>query len=416
MSVEVITFGCRLNQNEGAEVKKQAEKAGLHDVVILNSCAVTSESERQLRQTIRKLHKKDPSKKIIVTGCAAQINPELYSQMPEVNKVIGNIEKMKSETYGDFFTNQTEKILVNDIMSVRETAHYLPNIIQERVRGFLQIQNGCNHRCTFCIIPYGRGNSRSVPIGEIVANTKELVLTGFKEIVLTGVDITDYGLDLPGKPTLTEMLKRLLKNVPDLKRLRLSSIDVAELGDDFIELFATEQRIMPHLHLSFQSGDNMILKRMKRRHSREDIIKFCKRVQELRPDTAFGADIIAGFPTETQEMFENTLNLLKKLKISYLHVFPYSERYGTPAAKMPQVPKDIRKQRANIIRSLGQEILANANAEKVGKVFEVLVEGDGKTGRAQDFSLVRMTNVAKMGEIISCTIIGTNVTHLIATR
>ena len=412
MSVEIITFGCRLNQNEGAEVKKQAEEAGLKGVVILNSCAVTSEAERQLRQAIRRLHKQDPAKKIIVTGCAAQVNPERYSQMPEVDKVIGNIEKMKAETYGGF-ANQGEKILVNNIMSVQETVHYIPDIIQERVRAFLQIQNGCNHRCTFCIIPYGRGNSRSVPIGEIVANTKELVLKGFKEVILTGIDITDYGLGLPGNPTLTEMLKRLLKNVPELKRLRLSSIDVAELGDDFIELFVNEQKIMPYLHLSLQSGDNMILKRMKRRHNREDVVVFCQKIKALRPETEFGADIIAGFPTETHEMFENTLNLLKQLKISYLHVFPYSERYGTPAARMPQIPKNIRKERASMIRALGQEILTQSNAKKIGKVFEVLIEGDGKTGRAGDFSLVHMKNAVTVGEVVSCTITNSGGSYLI---
>ncbi|CAG7593546.1 MAG: tRNA (N(6)-L-threonylcarbamoyladenosine(37)-C(2))-methylthiotransferase MtaB [Candidatus Midichloria sp.] len=417
MTVEVITFGCRLNQNEGVEVKKRAEEAGLKNVIILNSCSVTSEAERQLRQSIRKLHRKEPNKKIIVTGCAAQVNPVLYSAMPEVDKVIGNIEKMQPQTYESLLYNNSEKILVNDIMSVRETAHYIPDIIEERVRAFLQIQNGCNHSCTFCIIPYGRGNSRSVPLGEIVANAQNLVDRGFKEIVLTGVDITDYGLDLPGQPSLTEIIKRLLNNVSNLPRLRLSSIDVAELKSDFIDLFAHEKRIMPHLHLSLQSGDNMILKRMKRRHSREDIIRFCSKVRSLRPETEFGADIIAGFPTETQDMFQNTVNLLREIGISYLHVFPYSERHGTPAARMPQVPKNIRKERAAIIRQVGAEILRQSNANKIGKTFKVLVESDGATGRAEDFSLVKIASKGRAtGEIATCLIKGIEDEHLIGAR
>lgn len=389
----------------------------MQDVIILNSCSVTSEAERQLRQTIRKLHKKEPNKKIIVTGCAAQINHNLYSTMPEVDKVVGNIEKMQLKTYKSFAHDDNEKILVNDIMSIRETAHYIPDVIEERVRAFLQVQNGCNHRCTFCIIPYGRGNSRSVPLGEIVANAKDLVSRGFKEVVLTGVDITDYGLDLPGQPSLTEMIKRLLNNVQNLPRLRLSSIDVAELKSDFIELFASEKRIMPHLHLSLQSGDNMILKRMKRRHSREDIIRFCSQVKFVRPETEFGADIITGFPTETLDMFQNTVNLLREVGISYLHVFPYSERHGTPAEKMPQMLKNIRKERAAIIRQLGSEILQHSNAKKIGKIFRILVEGDGTIGRAEDFSLVKITSSAAVaGEVVSCLIKGVEGEYLVSIR
>jgi len=406
MTAEVITFGCRLNQNEGLEIKKQAERAGLSDVIILNSCAVTSEAERQLRQTIRKIHRNNPNKKIIVTGCAAQINPEHYSAMSEVDKVIGNIEKMKSSSYREIFHDNDEKILVNDIMSVRETAHYLPDVMEEKVRAFLQIQNGCNHRCTFCIIPYGRGNSRSVPLGEIINNINELVNRDFKEIVLTGVDITDYGLDLPGQPSLTEMIRRLFINVPNLQRLRLSSIDVAELKDDFIDLFVKEKRIMPHLHLSLQSGDDMILKRMKRRHTRKDIINFCNKIKELRPETEFGADIIAGFPTETQEMFQNTITLLEEVGIAHLHVFPYSERHGTPAARMPQIQKNIRRERAAIIRELGFKILKQVNFSKIGKILKILIESDG-IGRAEDFSLVKIntTNIQiKVGEILTCVI------------
>jgi threonylcarbamoyladenosine tRNA methylthiotransferase MtaB len=405
MTVEVITFGCRLNQSEGAEIKKLAQASGLNDVIILNSCSVTSEAERQLRQTIRHINKQTPEKKIFVTGCAAQINPTAYSSMPGVDKVIGNIEKMQINTYDKLVIDDNEKILVNDIMSVRETAHYIPDIIDERVRAFLQIQNGCNHRCTFCIIPYGRGNSRSVPLGEIVNNAKNLINRGFKEIVLTGVDITDYGADLPGQPSFTEMLKRILELVPELSRLRLSSIDVAELKEDFIEFFVTEKRLMPHLHLSLQSGNNMILKRMKRRHTREMIYSFCQQVKKLRSETEFGADIIAGFPTETDEMFKDTLDTLNDLNISYLHVFPYSQRTGTPAAKMPQVKKEIRKIRAATARELGKKLIYQSNLNKIGTKINALVEGKG-IARAEDFSLVKISDInIEPGSLIECVVL-----------
>ena len=325
--------------------------------------------------------------------------------MPGVDKVIGNIEKMQINTYDTLVIDDNEKILVNDIMSVRETAHYIPDIIDERVRAFLQIQNGCNHRCTFCIIPYGRGNSRSVPLGEIVNNAKNLINRGFKEIVLTGVDITDYGADLPGQPSFTEMLKRILELVPELSRLRLSSIDVAELKEDFIEFFVTEKRLMPHLHLSLQSGNNMILKRMKRRHTREMIYSFCQQVKKLRSETEFGADIIAGFPTETDEMFKDTLDTLNDLNISYLHVFPYSQRTGTPAAKMPQVKKEIRKIRAATARELGKKLIYQSNLNKIGTKINALVEGKG-IARAEDFSLVKISDInIEPGSLIECVVL-----------
>lgn len=404
MSVKVLTFGCRLNQNEGAEIKKHALDSGLNNVVIFNSCAVTNEAERQLRQSIRKSYKQNPEQKIIVTGCAAQIDPQKYAMMPEVFKVIGNIEKINLSSYG--FLNQLAdtKILVEDIMSVKETTFYTPESIEDRARAFLQIQNGCNHECTFCIIPQGRGKSRSVPLGELVNHAKILVEKGFGELVLTGVDITDYGLDLPSKISFTQMLQRLLYNVPSISRLRISSIDVAELNQDFIDFFAAEKRIMPHLHLSLQSGDNMILKRMKRRHCREDVIRFCKKIIDARPETKIGADIITGFPTETEEMFNNTVDLVNQLSIKYLHVFPYSAKIGTPAAKMPQVKIDIRKARAAILREIGLRHITNDNRTKIGTICSVLLEKNSQ-GRTEDFSLVKVSHTIDdelVGKIVKC--------------
>lgn len=399
MSVEVKTFGCRLNQFESELIKKHAELANLNDVVIINSCAVTSEAERQLKQFIRKLKKEKPNCKVVVSGCAAQINPAKYSSMNEVFKVIGNKEKLELESYKQIsddirFANDSndsafERVVVDDIADLKETAHYMADGFKGRARGFLQVQNGCDHRCTFCIIPYGRGNSRSVPIGEIVQQSRIFLDNGCKELVLTGVDITSYGHDLPGKPTLGEMMKRLLILLPDLKRLRLSSIDVAEIDDDLMDIIVNEKRFMPHLHLSLQSGDNMILKRMKRRHSRENVIDFCNRVRELRSDIVFGADIIAGFPTETEEMFHNTYSLIEDLKIIHLHVFPYSEREGTPASRMPQVKKEIRKERAAKLRELGDKLLSDHYLTLVNKELEVLMETEN-FGRSADFSLVKV--------------------------
>lgn len=389
MTLEIITFGCRLNSYESELIKQSAEKAGLTNTIIFNSCAVTSEAERQLKQAIRKAKRENPDAKLIVTGCAAQINPDKYSKMDEVFKVLGNEEKVKTESYLPSFIDNTEKALVNDIMSIKETAPQLIEGVDGKSRAFIQIQNGCNHRCTFCIIPYGRGNSRSVPIGEIVKQTQMLVDSGFNELVLTGVDMTSYGEDLPASPKLGQMMKRLLSNVPNLKRLRLSSIDVAEIDEDLLDLIANEKRLMPHLHLSLQSGDNMILKRMKRRHNREQIIEFTEKARKLRPDIVFGCDIIAGFPTETEEMFENTRNIITEAGLTYLHIFPYSEREGTPAARMPQVEKPIRKQRAKILRELGDLQLIKHLNSQIGKTVSIISESDG-FGRAEDFSLVKI--------------------------
>lgn len=413
MTLEIVTFGCRLNAYESELIKQSAEKAGLTDTIIFNSCAVTSEAERQLKQAIRKAKREKPDAKLIVTGCAAQINPEKYSKMDEVYKVLGNEEKVKTESYLPSFIENTEKALVNDIMSIKETAPQLIEGVDGRSRAFIQIQNGCNHRCTFCIIPYGRGNSRSVPIGEIVKQTQLLVNSGFNELVLTGVDMTSYGEDLPASPKLGQMMKRLLSNVTGLKRLRLSSIDVAEIDEDLLDLIANEKRLMPHLHLSLQSGDNMILKRMKRRHNREQIIEFTEKARKLRPDIVFGCDIIAGFPTETDEMFENTRNIITEAGLTYLHIFPYSEREGTPAARMPQVEKPIRKQRAKILRELGDKQLRNHLNSQIGKTVSVISESEG-FGRAEDFSLVKIEQELPKSGVLEVKITSSTDKYLVA--
>lgn len=410
MTLKVVTFGCRLNAYESELIKKSASEAGLNNSIIFNSCAVTSEAERQLKQAIRKARRENPDAQIIITGCAAQINPKKYAEMPEVNGVIGNEEKTCSTSY---LKVASEPVLVNDIMSIKETALQLIDGFDDRARAFLQVQNGCNHRCTFCTIPFGRGNSRSVAIGEIVKQSQMLVSKGYKEIVLTGVDITDYGLDLPGTPKLGEMIKRLLTLVPDLPRLRLSSIDVAEIDSALLDLIAHEPRLMPHLHLSLQAGDNLILKRMKRRHSREQVIEFCHKVRKLRSDVVFGADIIAGFPTESDEMFTNTKNIIAEAGLTYLHVFPYSERQDTPAARMPQVEKKIRKERAKILRDYGAQMVAQHYQKQVGKTLEVIVENNN-FARAADYSLVKLDQNAQCGELLLAKIESATDEHLIA--
>ncbi|MDE3061243.1 MAG: tRNA (N(6)-L-threonylcarbamoyladenosine(37)-C(2))-methylthiotransferase MtaB, partial [Pseudomonadota bacterium] len=343
--------------------------------------------------------KEHPGAKIIVTGCSAQVHPDMYTGMSEVDKVIGNQEKLEKSGY-EFALAPTEKALVNDIMSVKETASHLVTSFEGRARAFVQVQNGCDHRCTFCIIPYGRGPSRSVPMGEIVAQVQKLVEAGFKEVVLTGVDISDYGKDLPGAPTLGQMMRRLLHLVPELPRLRLSSIDAVEVDDDLYRLIAEEPRLMPHLHISLQAGDDMVLKRMKRRHLRRDALDFCDKVRALRPDVVFGADIIAGFPTETEEMFANTLNLVEAAGLTYLHVFPYSARPGTPAARMPQVPKEIRKERAARLRAAGDRQLAACMQSQVGKTIEVLVEKE-RQGRSPHFAMVQLDKDCEPGSLVS---------------
>ena len=402
MAVEVVTFGCRLNFYESELIKKSANQAGLQDTIIFNGCAVTNEAERQLKQSIRKAKREKPNSKIVVTGCAAQLNPDKYAAMSQVDNVIGNEHKTVANSYMQL---ETEKIITNDIMSVKETALHLVEGLEGKARAFLQVQNGCNHRCTFCTIPYARGNGRSVPIAQIVKQAQIMLDNGYNEIVLTGVDITDYGSDLPGMPKLGEMIKRLLTLLPDLKRLRLSSIDVAEIDDQLMELIKYEPRLMPHLHLSLQAGDDMILKRMKRRHRREQVREFCKEVRSIRKDIVFGADIIAGFPTETDEMFENTYDLIKDIEIPHLHVFPYSERENTPAARMPQVDKVIRKQRALKLRQLGEELLQKHYQTQLGDVVEGIVEKPG-VARSKDFSLIKFIEDLSIGEVFSFKING----------
>ena len=387
---EIVTFGCRLNTYESEVMKDHAAKAGLDGAIVFNTCAVTNEAVRQARQAIRKARRENPEARIIVTGCAAQVAPEDFSGMSEVDLVIGNDEKMRAESWTPAQALHTnERVRVNDIMSVTETAGHLVQGLEGRARAFVQVQNGCDHRCTFCIIPYGRGNSRSVPAGEIVNQIRLLVENGYREVVLTGVDITSYGADLPGTPSLGNLATRILKLVPELKRLRISSIDSIEADDALMRLIADEERLMPHLHLSLQSGDNMILKRMKRRHLREDSIRFCEEARRLRPDIVFGADFIAGFPTETEEMFENTLRLADECGLTWLHVFPYSARPGTPAARMPQLDRGLVKTRAERLRLKGTERVRAHLETGLGATQPVLMESEN-LGRTNQFTPVRL--------------------------
>ncbi len=370
---EVVTFGCRLNHFESQVMRQQLEQLDDDkEIVVFNSCAVTKEAERQLKQSIRKTKRENPNKQLVVTGCAAQIHPHVYANMPEVDWVVGNQEKFEAK-----YLSGQEKVAVNDIMSIKDTAAHMVSSFDGKARGFVQVQNGCNHRCTFCIIPYGRGNSRSVPVGQIVDQVKILVDQGYHEVVFTGVDITDYGKDLPGSPSLGQMMRRVLNLVPNLTRLRLSSVDVAEIDEDVRDLIANEPRLCSHFHISLQAGDDMILKRMKRRHTRQDVFDFCDFVRKYRPHASFGADIIAGFPTESDEMFENGYALIKESGISFLHVFPYSPREGTPAAKMPQVANVTKKERAKRLRQLGQELQCQQFPEYVGNSYQAIIEESG---------------------------------------
>jgi threonylcarbamoyladenosine tRNA methylthiotransferase MtaB len=405
---EIVTFGCRLNAYESEAMRARAGEAGLSNAIIFNTCAVTAEAVRQSRQAIRKARRENPAAKIIVTGCAAQTEPETYSGMREVDLVLGNAEKLDTKNY---FIN--ERVRVNDIMSVRETASQMVDSFDGRARAFLQVQNGCDHRCTFCIIPYGRGNSRSVGAGEVVAEARRLTEAGFPEIVLTGVDLTSYGHDLPGAPTLGGLVRKILKLVPELKRLRLSSIDSIEADAELLRAIAEEERLMPHFHLSAQSGDDMILKRMKRRHARNDTVAFCNDVRRLRPEAAFGADLIAGFPTETHEMFENTHALIEDAGLSYLHIFPFSPRNGTPAARMPQVNRQIVKARAARLRAKGDKALAQHLASRVGSEQVLLVEKQG-LGRTACFAQARFEGPAQPGDLVRVRVNGSTPTHLIA--
>ncbi len=410
---EILTFGCRLNAYESEIIRNHTQAAGIDDLVIVNTCAVTAEAERQARQAIRRARRSKPDAKIVVTGCAAQINPEQYGAMDEVDIVLGNEEKLRAESWSALENGEPE-IRVNDIMSITETANHLISGFDDRARAFVQIQQGCDHRCTFCIIPFGRGPSRSTAVGEIVRQVRSLVENGYKEVVLTGVDLTDYGKDLPGHPSLGNLCRRLLMQVPDLPRLRLSSLDPVEIDDDLFGLIETEARLLPYFHLSLQAGDDMVLKRMKRRHNREDAIKVCDRIRATRPNATFGADLIAGFPTETDEMFENTLAIIDECDLTHLHVFPYSERGDTPAAKMPAVPKKIRRERAARLRAAGEVRLSGLLKTRIGKTASVLIEKDNM-GRCEQFLQVRLNQDVETGTIVNCQISGTDKSQLDAT-
>lgn len=412
-SPEVVTFGCRLNAYESEAIRSRALAAGLRNAVVVNTCAVTAEAVRQSRQAIRKLRRGNADVTIIVTGCAAQTEPHTYAAMPEVDLVLGNHEKLQQESYADFGVGAAERVRVNDIFSVRETAAQFVDSFDGRARAFLQVQNGCDHRCTFCIIPYGRGNSRSVPMGSVIEEARRLTAHGFPEIVVTGVDLTAYGSDLPGAPTLGQLCAKLLKLLPEIRRLRLSSIDSVEADADLLRLVADEERLAPHFHLSAQSGDDLILKRMKRRHSRRDVIGFCEAVRRVRPDAAFGADLIAGFPTETEEMFQNTLKLVDDAGLAYLHVFPFSARDGTPAARMPQVPKPMIKERAATLRLKGAAALASRLHSLIGTEQTILVEKPA-LGRTACFAPAEIDESAVPGGFAQARITGSSGKHLVA--
>ncbi len=400
--LDIVTFGCRLNVYESAIIRAQATAAGLSDAVIVNTCAVTAEAERQARQTIRRLRRDRPDARIIVTGCAAQIDPARFAAMPEIDQVIGNIEKLSAASYAPAAAS---RVAVADIMAVRETASHLVEGFDGHSRAFLQVQQGCDHRCTFCVIPYGRGNSRSLPLGAIVEQARSIVAAGYREIVLSGVDITAFGSDLPGRPTLGQLVRRLLALVPDLPRLRLSSLDPVEIDDELWRLIAEEERLMPHLHLSLQSGDDLVLKRMKRRHSRADALAACRRARALRPGIALGADLIAGFPTESDAMFANTLDLVAECGLTHLHVFPYSARAGTPASRMPQLPGPVIRARAAALRAAGTARQRQWLAGQIGSLVSVLVERDG-AGRSEHYARVELAPKGIPGTLIAARITG----------
>jgi len=413
--IDIITFGCRLNAYESEVMRAHAGSAGLSEAVIVNTCAVTAEAVRQARQAIRRARRERPDAKIVVTGCAAQIDPGRFAAMDEVDHVIGNQEKLEAKTFARFATEDSERVAVNDIMSVRETASHLIEGFGSRARAYVQIQNGCDHRCTFCVIPFGRGPSRSVPAGEVVTQVRRLAEKGYAEIVLTGVDITAYGKDLPGDMTLGKLVRSVLKLVPELPRLRLSSIDSVEADAALLEAIAEEERLMPHLHLSLQSGDDLTLKRMKRRHSRADSVRFCDAVRRLRPDMVFGADLIAGFPTETDSGFANSLSLVDDCGLTFLHVFPYSAREGTPAARMPQVHGAVIATRARALREKGVAALkAHLEAAK-GRRIRVLMENE-LAGRSADFTPVRLEAGEGAGSLLEAVVAGDNGAALIAVR
>ena len=413
-----MTQGCRLNAYETEAMKELAHAAGLNNVVVVNTCAVTAEAVRKSKQEIRKLRRDNPKAQMIVTGCAAQIEPKTFSEMTEVDLVVGNTEKMKANTWKNIskspdFVGVTEKVLVDDIMSVQDTAGHLIDGFGTRSRAYVQVQNGCDHRCTFCIIPYGRGNSRSVPAGVVVDQIQRLVGKGYNEIVLTGVDITSWGADLPMLPKLGDLVQRILKLVPDLPRLRISSIDSVEADSALIDAVASEMRLMPHLHLSLQAGDDMILKRMKRRHLRADAIEFCTKMRTARPDIIYGADIIAGFPTETEEMFENSLKLIEDCNLTWLHIFPFSPRQGTPAARMPQMDRSIIKERAGRLRACGNIAVQKHLEMQIGIKHKILMENN-RMGRTEGFTEVLFSSDKLKGAIVDAIITEKTQTQLIA--
>jgi threonylcarbamoyladenosine tRNA methylthiotransferase MtaB len=401
--VRIVTFGCRLNAYESEVIRRRAAEDGLADAVVFNTCAVTGEAVRQARQAIRKARRERPGAKLIVTGCAAQIDPAAFAGMAEVDLVLGNAEKSQAGAYAP--KPEAGRVRVNDIMSVRETAGHLIDGLKDRARAYVEVQNGCDHRCTFCVIPYGRGNSRSAAAGEVVEQVKRLAAQGYREVVLTGVDVTSWGADLPGRPTLGQLVARILKLVPELPRLRLSSIDAAEIDPDLLRCLGAEPRLMPYLHLSLQAGDDMILKRMKRRHSRDDALRLVGEVRAVRPDVAFGADLIAGFPTETEEMFENTLRLVEEAGLAFLHVFPFSPRPGTPAARMPQLEKVVVKARAARLRAAGEAALARHLERQAGRMLAGLVERPG-VARAEDFTEIAFEGEGAPGEIVTLAVAG----------
>jgi threonylcarbamoyladenosine tRNA methylthiotransferase MtaB len=416
VTTEIITFGCRLNAYESEAILARAAEARLDNAIVFNTCAVTAEAVRQSRQAIRKTRREHPEARIIVAGCAAQLEPKTYAEMPEVDLVLGNSEKLVAQSYSAFDLERTERVQVDDIMSVRETASQMVDCFEGPTRGvraFVQVQNGCDHRCTFCIIPYARGNSRSVPMGAVVAQAKRLTETGTPEIVLTGVDLTAYGTDLPGAPTLGQLVRKILKLVPGLKRLRLSSLDTIEVDEELLRAIAEEDRLMPHFHLSAQSGDDLILKRMKRRHTRKDTIAFCERVRRLRPHAAFGADLIAGFPTETESMFQQSLNLIDDAGLTNLHVFPFSARTGTPAARMPQLPRSQIKERAARLRAKGDAATARRHMSLLGSTQTLLVERRGM-GRSECFTPAVFAAAHAAGSFVRARIVAASGGELMA--
>ena len=409
MTIEVLSFGCRLNTYEGEVMRGHARSAGLSDTIIVNTCAVTAEAERQARQTIRRLSREKPEATIVVTGCAAQIDPGAWGALPGVARVLGNAEKLDAAHWAPGAPSA-----VSDIMLARETAAHLVTEFAGRARAFVQVQQGCDHRCTFCVIPFGRGPSRSVPLGAILDQCRSLIASGYREIVLTGVDITSYGGDLPGRPPLGQIVRRLLALLPELPRLRLSSLDPCEIDDDLWRLIAEEPRLMPHLHLSIQAGSDLILKRMKRRHLRADVLAVAQRARALRPGIAFGADLIAGFPTETEGAFAETLALVEEADLTMLHVFPYSERAGTPAARMPSVPKAVRRERAGRLRAAGVAAASRFDATRLGRSVSVLAETETR-GHCEHFRPVRLASPAVPGAIVTATVTGTDRHGLLAT-